>query len=106
MSWIRSMLLRRWPAETMEKMEREIEARTRARREAEPAAAPISPEARIDELERDLGRVVLLARALVQALLRKGLLTQNEIGDMMAEVDLSDGVADGAITKWRRTDKA
>lgn len=56
-----------------------------------------SLEARIAQLEDDLGRVALLTRALMDAVLKKGLLSQVEIAEMMTKADLSDGTRDGKL---------
>ena len=52
---------------------------------------------RMLELERDLARVALLARALADACLRKGLLTAEELERQLAETDFADGVFDGEL---------
>jgi len=52
---------------------------------------------RVAQLEDDLGRVALLTRALLDAVLKKGLLTQVEIAEMMTKADRSDGVRDGRL---------
>jgi len=54
-------------------------------------------EARIAQLEDDLGRVALLTRALMDAILKKGILTQVEIAEMMTKADMSDGTRDGKL---------
>jgi len=54
-------------------------------------------EARVAQLEDDLGRVALLTRALMDAVLKKGLLSQVEIAEMMTKADLSDGERDGKL---------
>ncbi len=54
-------------------------------------------KARVAQLEDDLGRVALLTRALIDAVLKKGLLTQVDLAEMMAKADLSDGVRDGKL---------
>jgi len=54
-------------------------------------------EARITQLEDDLGRVALLTRALMDAILKKGLLSQVELAEMMTKADLSDGTRDGKL---------
>jgi hypothetical protein len=54
-------------------------------------------KARIERLEGDLGRVALLARALADACVRKGLFTPDELASMVREVDASDGVSDGRL---------
>jgi hypothetical protein len=56
-----------------------------------------SLETRIAQLEDDLGRVALLTRALIDAVLKKGLLTQVELAEMMTKADMSDGTRDGKL---------
>ena len=56
-----------------------------------------SLETRMAQLEDDLGRVALLTRALMDAILKKGVLTQVEIAEMMTKADLSDGERDGKL---------
>lgn len=52
---------------------------------------------RIQELEDDLGRVALLVRSLADACVKKGVLTHNEIAEMMHKADVFDGVPDGKL---------
>jgi hypothetical protein len=54
-------------------------------------------ETRVAQLEDDLGRVALLTRALMDAILKKGVLTQVEVAEMMTKADLSDGERDGKL---------
>jgi hypothetical protein len=54
-------------------------------------------ETRVTQLEDDLGRVALLTRALMDAILRKGILTQVELAEMMTKADMSDGTRDGKL---------
>ena len=56
-----------------------------------------SLETRVAQLEDDLGRVALLTRALMDAVLKKGLLSQVEIAEMMTKADMSDGTRDGKL---------
>jgi len=56
-----------------------------------------SLETRVSNLEDDLGRVALLTRALIDAVLKKGLITQVELAEMMAKEDMSDGERDGKL---------
>jgi len=51
-------------------------------------------EARVTQLEDDLGRVALLTRALMDAILKKGVLSQVELAEMMTKADMSDGNRD------------
>lgn len=56
-----------------------------------------SLETRVAQLEDDLGRVALLTKALMDAVLKKGLITQVELAQMMAKADQSDGTRDGKL---------
>jgi hypothetical protein len=56
-----------------------------------------SLENRVTQLEDDLGRVALLTRALMDAILKKGVLSQLEVAEMMTKADLSDGERDGKL---------
>ena len=56
-----------------------------------------SLETRVSNLEDDLGRVALLTRALIDAVLKKGVITQVELAEMMAKEDASDGERDGKL---------
>jgi len=56
-----------------------------------------SLESRVSNLEDDLGRVALLTRALIDAVLKKGVITQVELAEMMAKEDMSDGERDGKL---------
>jgi len=56
-----------------------------------------SLETRVSNLEDDLGRVALLTQALIDAVLKKGLITQVELAAMMAKQDLTDGERDGKL---------
>lgn len=63
-----------------------------------PAAANCTGlEARVADLESDLGRVALLARALMDACIKKGVLSQLDIAQMLRAIDASDGVEDGRL---------
>jgi hypothetical protein len=56
-----------------------------------------SLETRVSNLEDDLGRVALLTRALIDAILKKGIITQVDLAEMMAKQDMSDGERDGKL---------
>jgi len=56
-----------------------------------------SLETRVSNLEDDLGRVALLTQAIIDAVLKKGLITQVELAAMMAKQDMSDGERDGKL---------
>lgn len=52
---------------------------------------------RIEEMECGLGRVALLARALAELCLEKGVLTPAELRARLQAVDPDDGVTDGRL---------
>jgi hypothetical protein len=52
---------------------------------------------RATQLEDDLARAVLIIHTLVEACVRKGVFTREEIARVAAEVDLWDGIADGRL---------
>jgi hypothetical protein len=58
-------------------------------------------ETRVAQLEDDLGRVALLTRALMDAILKKGVLTQLEVAEMMTKADMADGERDGKLDLGR-----
>jgi hypothetical protein len=64
------------------------------------SAAPTPPpslEGRVADLESDLGRVALMARALMDACIKKGVVSQLDIAQMLRAIDASDGVEDGRL---------
>lgn len=75
---------------------KELDRRLDAVHKARLRSAKTSVE-RARELEYDLGRVALLARALAEVCLKKGLLSQAELGAMLLEVDIADGAGDGSL---------
>ena len=52
---------------------------------------------RIAELERDLGRVALVVRAVVELSLERGLFTDAQLRRKFDEADLADGVFDASL---------
>jgi hypothetical protein len=56
-----------------------------------------SLETRVKQLEEDLGRVALLTRALMDACVGKGVLSQVELAQTMRKLDASDGTEDGRL---------
>jgi hypothetical protein len=52
---------------------------------------------RVNQLEDDLGRMLLLIQALAESCIEKGVLSREEIAQMAENVDLVDGVADGKL---------
>ena len=57
-----------------------------------------SQKSRMEDLESDLGHVILLVNALAEACVKKGVISREDITQMIHELDLSDGVADGKYT--------
>lgn len=52
---------------------------------------------RATQLEADLARAVLIIHTLVEACVRKGVFTREELAQVSAQVDLWDGTADGRL---------
>ena len=51
----------------------------------------------VEALEENLSRALLLVHALTEALVRKGLVTREEIAVVAAQLDMLDGQADGKL---------
>jgi hypothetical protein len=51
----------------------------------------------VQDLERDLGRVALVARSLAELCIRKGVFSAEEFEAQFRESDLADGVSDGRL---------
>jgi hypothetical protein len=81
-----------WARRDRDHLERVIGLRARADRRTR-----IGMRDEIRELREDLARVALLARALADACVKGGVLTHNQIAEMMTAADLADGVADGKL---------
>ncbi len=70
----------------------------RIRRMREQASGPRTElVGRVDELEDDFGRALLLLQTLAELCVSKGILTRDEITAMAARVDKADGVKDGKL---------
>jgi hypothetical protein len=52
---------------------------------------------RLDDAESDLGRTLLLAMAVQQTLVAKGVLKPCELAQVARQLDLSDGIDDGKL---------
>jgi len=52
---------------------------------------------RVEQLEDDLARAVLLIHSLTEACILKGVFTREEIARAATEIDLFDGAADGKL---------
>ena len=49
-------------------------------------------------LQHEVGELALVCKTLMRIILEKGLCTGKELGELMHEIDLEDGVADGRVT--------
>ena len=85
--------------DSMREDRRTIQSKLNARVAARLSSARTSAQ-HARELEHSLWRVALLARALAEVCLKKGLLSESELGAMLAEVDMADGVGDGILDPW------
>lgn len=54
-------------------------------------------DARVKQLEDDLGRVALITRALMDGIVKKGVLSQVELAELMSKADSADGTRDGKL---------
>lgn len=75
--------------EEINRLEKQLALRFKFDRERQKSA-----KERIAALEDDLGRVALLARALADLCLEKGVLTREELVRQLCETDLADGKQD------------
>ncbi|REJ93184.1 MAG: hypothetical protein DWQ35_10930 [Planctomycetota bacterium] len=75
-----------------ESMERKLR---RMRRQANNSTNELVD--RVEQLEDDFGRALLLLITLADLCVQKGVLTRKEIADMAEQLDLSDGTADGKL---------
>ena len=66
-----------------------------SQREANTARARSSEN--IEALEENLSRALLLIHSLTEALVRKGLMTREEIAAVASQLDMLDGQADGKL---------
>ena len=57
-----------------------------------------SAAARIDQLEQQVGELMLLVQAMLQEQLRRGQLDPTEFDAAMQRIDQSDGKVDGRVT--------
>ena len=60
---------------------------------------------RINDLEEDLCRMTLLCRTLSDVIIGKGIVSLDEFVEIMNQIDLEDGVADGQVTPKRKRPK-
>lgn len=85
-----------WTAQELDRIDHELAARRRMETKGR-----IQIRDHVKELEEDLARVALFAKALADACLKKGLLTHSEIAAMLHEADLADGTPDGKLDPKR-----
>jgi len=74
----------------------QLEERERLRRRSEHRRR-LADRQRIEELERGIARVAMLARGLADACLAKGVLAREELSRFLLEADLADGVEDDGL---------
>lgn len=96
MNWTRYLFHDFWTAREFDRLDDQMRRKGWADRRSR-----IELRERVKELEDDLGRVALLARALLDAGLAKGLFTRDEIGALLSKADLADGAADGKLDPKR-----
>lgn len=97
MSWTRYLLHDFWTARALNELEEKLTSSRRNARRQVLAKAALSD--RVRELEQDLEETVLLARALADVCMAKGLLDAKELGARIEHLDGLDGVVDGRIGK-------
>lgn len=85
MGWLRQLKESYWQPSQVDQLDSKLEPL----RLSDTSVAQQSPIERFVEMERDLGRMTLVTQALVEACVRKGLLTHDEIAGIVSEVDLS-----------------
>ena len=78
----------------------------RARAASASLHASRSSNDRVDELERHVGELALLCRALMVALEEKGTVSHARLREIMDKIDAEDGVVDGQVTSPRAQKKA
>ena len=83
-------------SEASREQRRTVDLKLKAMREARLRQAQGSSQHK-RELEDDLGRVALLARSLAEVCIKKGVLTREELGQMLVEIDMADGIRDGKL---------
>jgi len=93
MGWERYFLHDFFTATELNELEERLASSHRVARERHTSA-----RARIEALEKDLGRIALVTRSLADLCISKGLLTKNELVQLMLEVDLADGVRDQRLS--------
>lgn len=92
MGWLRQLKESYWQPTQVDQLDSKLEPL----RLSDTSAAQQSPIERFVEVERDLGRLTLVTQALVEACVRKGLLSHDEIAEIIGAVDLTQPVD----TRW------
>ena len=92
MSWTRYMFHDFYTAKEFNRMDDRLR-----RMRMQSGASRANLLDRVDELEDDLCRMSLILHAVVEASVNKGVLTREEISDMVEQIDLLDGQADGKL---------
>jgi hypothetical protein len=82
-------------ATELDEVDRKLAAQQEEGRRREHLAADLA--VRVEQLERDLARLALLARSLAEACVEQGVLPRELLKRKIAECDLYDGVEDGAL---------
>jgi hypothetical protein len=85
MGWLRQLKESYWQPSQVDLLDNKLEPL----RLNDTSAAQLSPIERFVEVERDLGRLTLVTQALIEACVRKGLLTHAELTGIIGDVDLS-----------------
>ncbi len=80
--------------EALKSQNASLVGRSRERRSKEAAN-----EARVEELEQEVGELALLCKTMMQILLEKRVCTGQEFEALIADLDAADGVSDGKVTK-------
>jgi DNA repair exonuclease SbcCD ATPase subunit len=82
--------------ETLKTRNKNLASRLHLRHKSQAAL-----EARVTQLESEVGELALLSKTLMRLIVEKGTCTGQELEAMLHQVDLADGVADGRVTKIR-----
>lgn len=92
MSWTRYLLHDFFTASEFNRIESELKKDNRKKRAADRQLL-----AEVDRLKDDLGRAYLMISALTELCLRKDLISEDELSQVMRDIDLTDGVEDGKL---------
>lgn len=92
MGWQRYFLHDFFTAKEFDRLEQRIKNTSREKRAGERRI-----NAGVDRLKDDLGRAYLMISALTELCLRKGVISEEELNQVLHEVDVSDGVEDGQL---------